>query len=255
MTKTWLSNPLTYGLDLDDPRTARIRQQVVLGNGFLRRVYLEWYADLKSAVKDMNGEMVEIGSAGGFLDSLIPGLHTSDIFFHPDSHIALDAQHLPFADGSLKAVFMTNVMHHIPDNRLFFAEAARCTRKGGCIAMIEPWCTPWSTFVYNVLHHEPFDPRVKSWELDYRGPLTTANDALPWIIFGRDRAQFEAEFPEWKIVTIKLTMPFRYLVSGGVSLRQLMPEWSFPIWVFFEKLLTPLEKLLAMFAFIKLERQ
>lgn len=75
------------------------------------------------------------------------------------------------------------------------------------------------------------------------------------IILGRDRIKFESEFPEWKIVTIDLTMPFRYLVSGGVSLRQLMPEWSFPLWTFFEKLLTPLEKLLAMFAFIKLERR
>jgi hypothetical protein len=29
--------------------------------------------------------------------------------------------------------------------------------------MIEPWVTPWSRFVYNLLHHEPFDPETPSW--------------------------------------------------------------------------------------------
>jgi hypothetical protein len=38
-----------------------------------------------------------------------------------------------------------------------------------------------------------------------------ANDALPWIIFARDRLKFEQEFPDWRIETIKPIMPFRYL--------------------------------------------
>jgi len=121
--------------------------------------------------------------------------------------------------------------------------------------MIEPWHTPWANFVYNILHHEPFDPGAVAWQLTSKGPLTTANDALPWIIFGRDRVKFEAEFPEWRIKKVQLLMPFRYLVSGGVSLRQLMPNWSYPLWKVLESVLTPVNRLLAMFAFIQLERQ
>jgi hypothetical protein len=124
-------------------------------------------------------------------------------------------------------IVMTNVLHHFSQPRLFFTEATRCVRSGGVISMVEPWVTPWSRFVYSRFHHEPLEPGARSWELSTCGPLSGANDALPWIIFARDRLKFEQEFPDWRIETIKPIMPFRYLVSGGVSLRSLCPGWSF----------------------------
>jgi hypothetical protein len=121
--------------------------------------------------------------------------------------------------------------------------------------MIEPWVTPWSRFVYSRLHHEPFEPDARSWELSTHGPLSGANDALPWIIFARDRQKFEAEFPAWRIETIKPIMPFRYLVSGGVSLRGLSPGWTFGLWRHFENSLAYWSNQLAMFAYVVLRRQ
>jgi SAM-dependent methyltransferase len=255
MIKTWLAHPLTRGLDLDDPRTSFTRRQVIFENKFLLHVYQEWYQYLKDSIQNSEGVLLELGSGGGFLGDVIPNLISSEVFYFPGSNITLDGQYLPFANQSLQAIFMTNVLHHIPDTHLFFAEAARCTKKGGCISMIEPWNTPWSKFIYNVLHHEPFESKAVDWRLASKGPLTTANDALPWIIFDRDRTQFESEFPEWTIKKIHLIMPFRYLVSGGVSLRQLMPEWSYPLWKGLETLLSPADHLLSMFAFIQLERK
>jgi len=49
-------------------------------------------------------------------------------------------------------------------------------------------------------------------------------------------------------------MPFCYLVSGGVSLRSLMPGWSYPVWRAAEELLSPWMNSWAMFARIVLER-
>lgn len=255
MIKSWLAHPLTRGLHLDDPRTTTLRHQVISQNKFLLRIYHEWYQYLKSSLSDSEGGILELGSGGGFLTECIPELISSEVFYCSGTAVTLDGQRLPFANQSLQAVLMTNVLHHIPDNRFFFAEAARCVKKGGCISMIEPWNTPWASFVYNVLHHEPFEPGAADWHLSSNGPLTTANDALPWIILGRDRNQFEAEFPEWKIKKVQLMMPFRYLVSGGVSLRQLMPDWSYPLWKGLETVLLPLDHLLSMFAYIHLERQ
>jgi SAM-dependent methyltransferase len=255
MIKSWLAHPLTRGLDLDDPRTSALRRQVILQNKFLLQIYYEWYQLLKSSLHDSGFGILELGSGGGFLSKFIPGIISSEVFYFPDTDITLDGQRLPFASQSLQAIFMTNVLHHIPDNRLFFSEAARCIKKGGCISMIEPWNTPWSKFIYTILHHEPFQSSALEWELQAEGPLTTANDALPWIILERDRAKFESEFPEWAIKKVLLIMPFRYLVSGGVSLRQLMPDWSYPFWRGLEMLLSPLNHILSMFAFIQLERQ
>jgi len=166
----------------------------------------------------------------------------------------LDGQQLPFVDKALRGIVMTNVLHHLPRSRSFFSEAARCVRPGGVIVMIEPWVTSWSRVVYSHLHHEPFDPESPVWEFPRTGPLSGANGALPWIVFGRDRKQFEGDFPEWEVRTVRPFMPVRYLISGGLSLRSLMPGWSFGFWRVCENALGPLRSKCGMFALIVLER-
>jgi hypothetical protein len=49
-------------------------------------------------------------------------------------------------------------------------------------------------------------------------------------------------------------MPFRYLISGGVSMRTLMPAWTFGLWRAVENALAPWSRHLGMFAQIVLER-
>jgi hypothetical protein len=78
--------------------------------------------------------------------------------------------------------------------------------------------------------------------------------ALPWIMFVRDRNQFEREFPQWRVVSLSPFMPFRYLISGGASMRSLMPAWTFGLWRAVENALTPWSKHLGMFVHIVLER-
>jgi hypothetical protein len=59
----------------------------------------------------------------------------------------------------------------------------------------------------------------------------------------------------WQIRTIKPMMPFRYLASGGVSMRSLMPGWTFNLWRGIETALLPFMDSLAMFAYILLEKR
>lgn len=254
MLPKWLAHPLTKGLDIDDPRTTYLRRQIIQEKTFLRKVYEEWYQAIAACLPPGDGAVLELGAGGGFMSDFVPNLITSEIFVCPNIAAVLDALHLPFAAGSLRGIVMTDVLHHLPQARVFFAEAARCVRPGGVIAMVEPWATPWSKFIYMRLHHEPFQPETESWELPATGPLSGANGALPWIIFGRDRAKFEQEFPQWRIELIKPIMPFRYLLSGGVSLRSLIPDWSTAIWKHIENALSGWNNQLAMFAQIVLRR-
>jgi hypothetical protein len=46
-------------------------------------------------------------------------------------------------------------------------------------------------------------------------------------LFERDHDRFAHEFPEWRIESIELLMPFSYLLSGGVSLRAFVPGWAY----------------------------
>jgi SAM-dependent methyltransferase len=255
MIKSWLAHPLTRGLHLDDPRTTELRRQVISQNSFLVSIYRDWYQQISDLLPNIDGCVLELGSGGGFMEEYIPDLITSEILPITGTQITLDGQTLPFANQSLRAIVMTNVLHHIPDNRKFFSEAIRCIRSGGCIVMVEPWNTIWSRLIYNLLHHEPFEPNTDDWVLEPTGPLSAANDALPWIILGRDKEIFLREFPEWSIEAVQLIMPFLYLVSGGVSLRQLMPRWSYRIWKGLETALAPFRTVFSMFALIHLVKK
>ncbi|MEX2143750.1 MAG: class I SAM-dependent methyltransferase [Anaerolineales bacterium] len=257
MLAKFLAHPLTRGLDIDAPETTRLRRRIINSKPFLRRIYEEWYAMILEETGEQNtsGPTLELGSGAGFFSAVSPGLISSDLFAINGISLVMDAQHFPFKDGSLNALAMINVLHHIPDPERLFAEAARCTKKDGKFILIEPWLTTWSRFVYKRLHHEPVNETSADWNIQGEGPLTGANTALPWIIFQRDRALFESKFKMWRIAETTPFMPFRYLLSGGISLRSLMFSSSFVFWRGVENLLKPWKTKLGMFAKIVLVRQ
>jgi SAM-dependent methyltransferase len=249
--KRWLAHPLTKGLSVDDPRTTAFRREIILQKIFLKSIYQEWY---KLIIKTLpqDGTILEIGSGAGFFGQMSSRIITSEVFPSPGVDLVLDGRNLPFSEGDLAAIAMTDVLHHMPNVEVFFKEAARCIRPGGCITMIEPWNTPWAKWVYSNLHPEPFET-TSGWNIPQTGPLSGANGALPWIIFKRDRARFEKEFPMWDIKVLRPLMPLSYLLSGGVSMRSLLPGIAFPIFRRLEKILG--EQRHGMFALIVLVRR
>ncbi len=249
-----LAHPKARGLDPDAPGTTLARREIIAEKPFLKRLYEDWYGMLAAAVPEGPGRVAELGSGGGFLASAIPGLVTSEVFPLPGVSLLADARALPFRPGSLKALIMVDVFHHVPDCRRFLKSAAACVRPGGAILMIEPWSTPLSRIVYRRLHHEPFEPAAQNWAFPSTGPLSGANGALPWMVFRRDRADFARLFPEWEIAEIRPMTPFAYVLSGGVSMRSLLPGAAFPLVKGVERLLAPAMHHIALFAFIRLAR-
>ena len=255
MPPRWLEHPLTRGLDIDDPHTTHLRRRILAEKRFLRRIYEDWYKTIAASLPPGDGLVLELGSGAGFLADFVPRLARSEVFYTLGIDVVLDGLALPFRDGSLRGIAMTNVLHHLPRPLRFFAEAARAVRPGGVVTMVEPWVTPWSRWVYTRLHHEPFLPEARAWESPAGGPLSGANGALPWILFKRDRERFEHEAPAWRVRAIEPMMPFRYLVSGGISLRGLTPAGSYSLWKGLERALSPFDGKLAMFAHVVLERR
>lgn len=244
-----LGHPLTRGLAVDDPRTTLLRREIIQGKAFLRALYAEWYERICGSL-GKNNDVLELGSGAGFLQQFLPGVITSEVFATPGVKLIANACNLPLKAQSLDAIVMTDVFHHIPDVGRFLGEAARCIRPGGKLIMIEPWRTAWSEWVYTHLHSEPFSPESE-WVIPNTGPLSGANGALPWIVFQRDRALFEARFPQWHIKKIEPMMAFSYLLSGGVSMRSFMPGWMYRPVRAIERGLG--QKHSAMFALIELE--
>ncbi len=231
-----------------------MRRELISRKGFLRRVYEEWYRAIVAQLPPGAAPVLELGSGPSFLKDRIPALVTSDIQWEAELDVVLDGLHLPLARGALRCIVMTNVLHHLSDVRLFMSGAARVVQPNGIIVMIEPWVTCFSRLVY-AFHHEPFRPDAGDWSFPPSGPLSGANGALPWIIFARDRGRFERDFPMWRIEKVEPMMPLVYLLSGGVSLRSLVPAWSYPFWKAIEWTIAGFRGQLGLFALIVLRRE
>ena len=251
----WLKQPEIKNIkDLDDPSTTLLHGRVLRSKPFLQNLYADFYTQFRNAVKQPEKKvLVELGSGGGFIKMIIPNAITSDVLTGVDVDKVFSATDMPFEDGGVDAFFMFDVLHHINEPRRFFAEAERCLKPGGRIVMIEPANTSWARFVYTNFHHEGFDPKG-GWLLSKTGPLSQANGAIPWIIFVRDRAVFEREFPRLKVVSLQNHTPMRYLISGGLTLRQLLPGFMYQAVMAIEWLLSPANNLLGMFMTVIIEK-
>lgn len=243
--------------DLDDPATTLLHAEIIQKKPFLRKLYVDFYKQLEKVVSNPEEKvLVELGSGAGFIKEVISNAITSDILELPNVDKVFSALEMPFEKASVDAFLMFDVLHHITVPRAFFRGALRCLKIGGRIVMIEPANTLWSRFIYKNFHHELFDTQAK-WELDSlqeTGPLSHGNGALPWIIFSRDRRIFENEFPSLRIVRMRNHTPLRYLLSGGLTLRQLVPSFTYPAVKAIEYALSPVNNLLGMFQTIELEK-
>jgi len=250
----WLAHPLTRGLDLDAPQTTALRRTIIQTKPFLRQVYMEWYACLARMLDGQRGPVLEIGAGGGFFKQTLPRVIASEVFQVEQLDMVADAHALPFRDQSLSGIAMLDVLHHLRHPGAFLHEATRCLRPGGVIAMVEPWVSPWARFVWSRLHHEPFDPERTDWRLTASGPLSSANSAIPWMIFERDRQLFQDSHPSLRVKQIRSFMPLAYLASGGVSTCLSLPGWSYAILRAAERIVEDRTSALNCFAAITVER-
>jgi len=254
--KNFFTYPAMRGIDMDLPESVSSVSMMIQKKSFLRKIYIKWYTELAASIPmNINGSVLELGSGAGFLKEFVPGLITSEILKIPGVDIIMDGHSLPFANSSLRAIVMVDVFHHLPCVESFLSEAGRCVKSGGVIAMVEPWCTTWSRFVYKYLHHEPFLPETNEWSFPAGGALSSANSALPWIVFKRDRDVFMNTFRQWEIKGISLHTPFSYLISGGLSMRSFLPARFYGVCSNIEKSLKPWRNQLSMFATIILVRK
>jgi SAM-dependent methyltransferase len=253
---SWLKLPeATEVQDLDDPNNIYVLRQIIQRKPFLRKTYIRFYKDLLVRTKDAppDGLFIELGSGAGFLKSMAPYVVTSDVLPYEGVDRVFSALDMPFEDESVSAFMMIDVLHHIKDSRLFFKEMQRCLKPGGKIVMIEPANTPWSSFIYRNFHHEPFDIQG-GWGFKEGGPLSGANMAIPWIIFERDLRIFNQDFPCLKVRDISAHTPLQYLISGGLSMRQLLPSWTCQVVQVLEYFLKPFNSFMGMFMTIELEQ-
>ena len=152
------------------------------------------------------GRRVELGSGPGFAREFIPGLELTDLVRAPWHDREGSAEALPFDDGSVGALVLFDVLHHLPSPR-------RVLRRGGARAGagrpdrdVRAVRQPAVVSRLPLLHEEPLDMGVDPLALHgadgARDPFDS-NQAIPTLLFGRKRAAFAAAFPALSIARVE----------------------------------------------------
>jgi SAM-dependent methyltransferase len=246
-----LKEPSLQGVQPGTPEFFATQKALLLKRPLLKHNYDDWYrrllADAHSAPP--GGLIVELGSGGSYLKQLEPAIITSDVSPGIAEQV-IDARKLPFANESVRALLLTHVFHHIPDVDAFFREAQRVLAPGGVIAMIELAHTPFARFFFKNFHHEPYEDGVREWSFAQNDSMMDSNQALSWMVFERDRVEFERRYPGLGIEKIEMMPWFTYFISGGVTMRYLIPNLMNGLLMGFERLLGPLAPMMALHSHI-----
>jgi len=232
---------------IDNKDTIISHAKTIRNKFILNMIYKDFYQKILS-VNLPKGKIVELGSGGGFIKEINPKIVTSDVVHSKNIDKVFKAEKMPFKSSGISAFYLLNTFHHIKNPTKALTEMERCLKKSGKIVMIEPFNSPWARFIYQNFHQELFDPKTRDWKIMGRGRLSSANGAIPWVIFVRDVAKFTKKFPNLKINSIKPHTPFSYLVSGGLSRPQIIPSNWYNFFFRLEQLISPLNKIAGMFA-------
>ena len=248
--REFLCDPRLSGLDVDSEEFSVAHRQVLMSKPMLRGLFADFYARCRNADERYfsgSGLRLEIGSGSSFMKEIYPDVITSDIKQLPFLDLVCRGESLPFADGSVRAIYGINVFHHLPEPRAFFREIVRVLAHGGGIVLIEPYYGPVARRVFSGLHAtETFDTEAPAWETPLTGPMSAANQALSYIVFKRDLARFKEEFPQLSLIVDEPHTHLRYVVSGGVNFRQLLPDVFDSVIRFTERVLSPVAHQLSL---------
>ncbi|WP_253279496.1 class I SAM-dependent methyltransferase [Pseudomonas brassicacearum] len=226
----------------------------------LREVFVEFhhaFHRLADRYFKVEGLEVELGAGIAPMRNSYPEVLATDIVATEQLDMALNAEAMSLDDHSARVFYGQNCFHHFPHPDRFFTELERTLKVGGGAILIEPFHGPFAAFLYRRLFKsEGFDMHFPSWETPSTGPMNGANQALSYIVFVRDRQAFERKHPGLEIVHQEICGNYlRYLISGGLNFRQLLPDALIPVLKVVEKLLYPLRRVLALHHIVVIRRK
>ena len=243
----WITHPELRPYQMGEPEWFAAQNRLYDSKPLVRRCYDLWHGLLLADTDSVGqaGVVIELGSGLSRLKQKRPSILTSDVVQGAVDLLA-DGRALPFRDGSVRAILLTHVFHHIPDVEAFFREADRVLQPGGVISMVDCAHTPFSRFFFGSIHPEPYRADSATWSFPAGHTMLDSNQALTWIVFVRDRKRFESLFPDLSIEQRTWLPWFSYLLSGGVNLRSFVPPGFGWLVRILDSVLRPLDPLCAI---------
>ncbi len=259
--RNFLRDPRLIGVNPDSDELLTVHGTILREKQMMNGVFSEFYDTCirldKKFFAPTAGKRIEIGAGVSFFKQRYPEIVSTDVKKADNLDLVVDAQNMPFAENSIHAIYGINCFHHFPEPDLFFHELERVLEKGcGCV-LIDPYYG-WTArrFYKKIFDSEIFDVSQRDWSNASLGFMNGANQALSFVVFKRDTIKFETRYPDLEIVLMKpMNNYIRYLLSGGLNFKQLMPSFMSPIIKGVEFLLIPLNSIFALHHVIVLRKR
>lgn len=226
----------------------------------LRNIYAGFHARiLKNLNKNVDGEVIELGSGIGNFKSAYPTCITTDIFSNPWIDRVESAYCLSFGANSVSHIILFDVFHHLAYPGSALLEAKRVLVRGGRVIIFDPYISLFGLFVYGLFHHEPVALFEK---IEWLSPKNKNPDEVYYAaegnatrIFGI-KSHFKKEIStDWNIVKIEKFSALSYILSGGFSKPALYPSFLLPVLRALEKVLDIVPPLFATRVLVVLEKK
>ena len=246
-------------VDVDTEKRLHHHREILMKKPMLQEVFMEFNQEFKKLTNRFfppHGIEIELGAGVAPMRDTYPEVLATDIM--PSLHLdrVLDAEHMDLTDNSVRVFYAQNCFHHFPHPDHFFTELERTLVPGGGAIILDPYYGPVASLVYKQLHKtEGYDKTYPDWETPMTGPMNGANQALSYIVFVRDCAEFERKHPNLKIIhSQRVGNYLRYIISGGLNFHQLLPDCAIGLLKIIEKILSPFNRWLAIMHIIVIKK-
>jgi SAM-dependent methyltransferase len=194
----------------------------------LREIYREFYEIINSYLRrDINGEILELGSGIGRIKEVIPECICSDTEKNMWVDREENAYKLSFRNSSVSNIILFDVFHHLEFPGDALREFHRVLANSGRVLLFEPCISLLGMVVYGLFHDEKIGlneniswhstPEPRSHEYAYYANQGNASR----IFIGKGYSQL---LNGWDVVKLERMSAISYIASGGYSGPQLYPD-------------------------------
>lgn len=192
-------------------------------SNILSSIYLSsTYKDILSSMIEgnMDGRILELGSAGGITKEFNSQIITSDVRSCIGVDHIFSGTKIPYPDNSFDYVIMKDSLHHISEYSRCLEEIHRVLKTNGKLSFCEPSWTPFAKFIFSFFHPEVY----KVTGIDFHRFQQTENQALMYFLHIHRKNYENFLYRNFDLTSNKNINGLSYLLSGGATFKSLINE-------------------------------
>jgi SAM-dependent methyltransferase len=248
--------------NLNDEERFIFHKKILESKKMLKSCYSDFYLKIfqiekKFKKKRYKEVRLELGSGVGFIKNFDKKIITSDVVYNKFTDKTVDANKIPYKNNKIDSIFGIFCFHHFKDPFNFLKDVQKKLKIGGLCILIEPYYGPLASVIYKKVHKSEYfnTKETFNYKIKNKTAMEKANQALSYIYFVKNKKKFYKEFPKLKIIhTSVFNNYLRFLFSGGLNFKKLLPDFLIIFIKFLEVIMSPFKKIFGIHYIIVIKK-